>query len=101
MSWTVVRLDSAFDVYEERTELLMWLLNQSLDLSNKRKKFKRVPLPGNPEENQYKSSRFKNKTTTYNVYVKIREIQDKIEQQKDIVADFILPDGKYPNKLQT
>lgn len=76
--WTVARFDSVFDVYEEHTELLMQLLNLSLDLGNVRKKCRRIPIQGKTaEESMGQSMRFGNNSFTYNVYRKMEEIQDK------------------------
>ena len=44
--WTTVRFDSVFDIYEYLTELLMRLLNQSVNLSNRKKRCKRIPIQG-------------------------------------------------------
>lgn len=53
--WTVERLDTAFDVYEEHTALLMQLLNFSLDLSNSKKRCRLIPIPGKPEDTTFQS----------------------------------------------
>ena len=73
--WTVERLDSAFDVYEEHTALLMQLLNFSLDLSSSRKKCRLIPIPGKqPEDTIFQSMRFGNDSYIYNIYVKLTQL---------------------------
>lgn len=75
--WTAVRFDSAFDIFEENTWLLMQLLNRSLNLGGTRKKCCRLPIPGKtPEESMSQSARFGNKSYVYNVYRKMEEILD-------------------------
>lgn len=76
--WTPVRIDSVFDIYEEHTELLMILLNQSINLSDRKKRCSRIPIPGKTaEESISQSMRFGNNSFTYNIYRKIEEIFDK------------------------
>lgn len=76
--WTEERFDPAFDIYEQRTPLLMRLLNSSLDLSDSRKKCRRIPIPDKPPEQViYESMRFGNDSYVYNVYVKAIEILEK------------------------
>lgn len=74
-AWTVERLDSVFDVYEEHTALLMQLLNYSLDLSSSRKKCRLIPIPGKqPEDTIFQSMRFGNDSYIYNIYVKLTQL---------------------------
>lgn len=76
--WTIVRFDSAFDIYEEYAELLMLLLNRSVNLSDQKKRCSRIAIQGKtPQESECQSMRFGNKSFTYNIYRKIEEIQDK------------------------
>ena len=76
--WTVVRFDSAFDIHEEHAELLMLLLNRSVNLSDRKKRCSRIAIQGKtPQESECQSMRFGNKSFTYNIYRKIEEIQDK------------------------
>lgn len=74
--WTVERLDSAFDVYEQNPTLLMQLLNYSLDLSSSsRKKCRLIPIPGKqPEDTIFQSMRFGNDSYIWNVYVKLTQL---------------------------
>lgn len=73
--WTVERLDTAFDVYEEHTSLLVQLLNFSLDLSNIKKKCQLIPIPGKaPEDTIFESMRFGNDSYVWNVYVKLTQL---------------------------
>ena len=77
-NWTAVRFDSAFDIYEEHTELLMFLLSRSVNLSDRKKRCNRIPIQGKtPQESEYQSLRFGNNSFTYNIYRKMEEIQDK------------------------
>lgn len=76
--WTRERLDSVFDIYEEHTELLMVLLNRSVNLSDRKKRCNRIPIQGKTaQELECQSMRFGNNSFTYNIYRKIEEIQDK------------------------
>lgn len=76
--WTTVRFDSTFDIQEEHTELLMSLLNRSVNLSDRKKRCQRIPIQGKTaEESMSQSLRFGNHSFTYNIYRKIAEIQDK------------------------
>lgn len=76
--WTTVRFDSVFDIFEDYTELLMWLLNQSVNLSDRKKRCKRIPIRSKTaQELECQSMRFGNNSFTYNIYRKIEEIQDK------------------------
>lgn len=76
--WTVERLDSAFDVYEQNSALLMQLLNYSLDLSSSRKKCRLIPIPGKqPEDTIFQSMRFGNDSYTYNIYQKLTQLLSK------------------------
>lgn len=76
--WTTVRFDSAFDIHEEHTELLMQSLNRSVNLSDRKKRCKRIPIKCKTEqESECQSLRFGNKSFTYNIYRKLEEIQDK------------------------
>lgn len=76
--WTTVRLDSTFDIQEEHTELLMSLLNRSVNLGDRKKRCQRIPIQGKTaEESMSQSLRFGNHSFTYNIYRKIAEIQDK------------------------
>jgi len=73
--WTVERLDTAFDVYEEHTPLLMQLLNFSLDLSNSKKKCRLIPIPGKQlEDTVFQSMRFGNDSYVWNIYVKLAQL---------------------------
>lgn len=75
--WTRERLDSVFDIYEEHTELLMVLLNRSVNLSDRKKRCNRIPIQGKTaQELECQSMRFGNNSFTYNIYRKIEEIQD-------------------------
>lgn len=79
--WTVERFDTAFDIYEQHTPLLMQLLNDSLDLSNTRKKCERLPIPDKtPEQLKYESMRFGNSSYVYNTYVKLTEVLQKAKK---------------------
>jgi len=71
--WTVQRFDSAFDIQEEHTELLMTLLNRSVDLHNRRKKCSRVEI----RDDESHSMRFACHAFAYNVYVKLVEVISK------------------------
>lgn len=85
--WTVERLDTAFDVFEPRTTLLMKLLNQSLDLGNKKKKCERIEIQGKtPEQLLYESIRFGNKSFVYNIYNKLIEVFAKAKQRETAVT---------------
>ncbi len=76
--WNTVRFDSVFDIFEEHTELLMRLLNQSVNLSDRKKRCKRIPIQGKTaQELECQSMRFGNNSFTYNIYRKLEEIQDK------------------------
>lgn len=76
--WTVERLDSAFDVYEQNSALLMQLLNYSLDLSSSRKKCRLIPIPGKqPEDTIFQSMRFGNDSYIYNIYQKLAQLLSK------------------------
>lgn len=76
--WTTVRFDSTFDIQEEHTELLMSLLNRSVNLGDRKKRCQRIPIQGKTaEESMSQSLRFGNHSFTYNIYRKIAEIQDK------------------------
>lgn len=76
--WTVARFDSAFDIYEENTLLLIQLLNRSLNLGDTRKKCCRLPITGKtPQESMSQSVRFGNSSYVYNVYRKMEEILEK------------------------
>lgn len=76
--WTRERFDSVFDIYEEHTELQMQLLNQSVNLSDRKKRCNRIPIQGKTaQELECQSMRFGNNSFTYNIYRKIEEIQDK------------------------
>lgn len=96
--WTAERIDTAFDIYEQYTPLLMQLLNDSLDLSNTRKRCERIPIPNKtPEQLKSESMRFGNDSYVYNAYVKITEVlqkaqkngrtvtQEEIEEVQDIL----------------
>lgn len=73
--WSVERLDTAFDVYEEHTALLMQLLNLSLDLSSSKKKCRLIPIPGKQTEDTiFQSMRFGNDSYVWNVYVKLTQL---------------------------
>ena len=76
--WTTVRFDSAFDIQEEHTELLMLLLNRSINLGDRKKRCRRIPIQGKTaEESMSQSLRFGNHSFTYNIYRKIAGIQEK------------------------
>lgn len=76
--WTVERFDCAFDIYEQHKELLMMLLNRSVNLSNARKKCLHIPISGKtPEELLFQSMRFGNDSYTYNIYDKLRQLMDE------------------------
>lgn len=80
-NWTVARVDSVFDIFEERTSLLMQLLNQYLDLSDQKKKCERIEIKGKTlEQLIYESLRFGNASYTYNIYVKLTEVFDKAKK---------------------
>lgn len=92
--WTTVRFDSVFDISEEHTELLMVLLNRSVNLSDRKKRCKRIPIYGKTaEESECQSLRFGNKSFTYNIYRKLEEIQDKgraiTEEEKEEVQHLL------------
>ncbi len=73
--WTVERLDTAFDVYEEHTPLLMQLLNFSLDLSSSKKKCRLISISGKqPEDTVFQSMRFGNDSYVWNIYVKLAQL---------------------------
>lgn len=85
--WTVERIDTAFDIHEQHTLLLMQLLNDSLDLSNKRKKCERLPIPNKtPEQLKSASMRFGNDSYVYNGYVKLTEVLEKAEKNGRTVS---------------
>jgi len=76
--WTVERFDSAFDIYEPHKELLMMLMNRSVDLGNARKKCSHIPILGKtPEELLFQSMRFGNASYVYNVYLKLCQLMDE------------------------
>lgn len=75
-SWILVRFDYGFDIYEKHVDLLMQLMNRSLDLSNKAKKCSRIPVKGREQEDlMSESMRFGNASFVYNIYVKLKEIE--------------------------
>lgn len=77
-NWTTVRFDSVFDIHEELMELLMLLLSRSVNLSDRKKRCKRIPIYGKTtQESECQSLRFGNNSFTYNIYRKLVEIQDK------------------------
>ena len=79
--WTAERIDITFDIYEQHTPLLMQLLNDSLDLSNTRKRCERLPIPDKtPEQLKYESMRFGNSSYVYNTYVKLTEVLQKAKK---------------------
>lgn len=88
--WTVERFDSAFDIYEQHKELLMMLMNRSVDLGNARKKCSYIPISGKtPEELLFQSMRFGNASYVYNVYIKLRQLMDEgktlsAEEQQEV-----------------
>ena len=85
--WTVERIDTAFDIHEQNTPLLMQLLNDSLDLSNTRKKCERLPIPNKtPEQLKSESMRFGNNSYVYNAYVKLTEVLEKAEKNGRTVS---------------
>ena len=85
--WTVERIDTAFDIHEQHTPLLMQLLNDSLDLSNKRKKCERLLIPNKtPEQLKSESVRFGNDSYVYNGYVKLTEVLEKAEKNGRTVS---------------
>lgn len=71
--WTVERLDTAFDIQEENTELFMSLLNRSVDLHDGRKKCSRVEI----RDEESHSMRFACRAFAYNIYVKLIEVISK------------------------
>ncbi len=76
--WTVIRLDTAFDIFVENPELLMLLMNLSLELPSKKQC--NVSAPMNVEQFRkqlYESIRFGNDSYIYNGYVKWLEILAK------------------------
>lgn len=76
--WMMERADIAFDILEPQKRLMIWLLNQSLNLSNRRKQCERIEIRGKPfEESIYQSVRFGNSSFVYNVYDKEQEVSDK------------------------
>lgn len=92
--WTTVRFDSVFDIYEKHTELLMVLLNRSVNLSDRKKRCKRIPIYGKTtQESECQSLRFGNNSFTYNIYRKLVEIQDKgksiTEEEKEEVQHLL------------
>ena len=79
--WTAERIDITFDIYEQHTPLLMQLLNDSLDLSNTRKRCERLPIPDKtPEQLKSESMRFGNDSYVYNTYAKLTEVLQKAEK---------------------
>ena len=92
--WTVERFDCAFDIYEQHTELLMLLMNLSVDLSNARKKCSHIPIPNkSPEELLFQSMRFGNDSYTYNIYVKLQQLMDEgkvLSQQEQQEVQYLL-----------
>ena len=79
--WTAERIDTTFDIYEQHTPLLMQLLNDSLDLSNTRKRCERLPIPDKtPEQLKSESMRFGNDSYVYNTYAKLTEVLQKAEK---------------------
>lgn len=79
--WTAERIDTAFDIYEQYTLLLMQLLNALLDLSNTRKRCERLPIPDKtPEQLKSESMRFGNDSYVYNIYAKLTEVLQKAEK---------------------
>lgn len=85
--WTAERIDTAFDIYEQHMPLLMRLLNDSLDLSNTRKRCERLPIPDKtPEQLKSESMRFGNDSYVYNTYAKLTEVLQKAEKYGRIVT---------------
>lgn len=85
--WKEERIDTAFDIFEPHTALLMQLLNQSVNLDNQKKKCERIPIQGKTAEQLiYESMRFGNKSYTYNVYNKLLEVFDKAKKIDRIVT---------------
>jgi len=87
--WTVERLDSAFDVRVENTELFMSRLNRSVNLHNRRKKCRRVEI----KDDESHSMRFKCNSFAYNIYIKLIEAISKgkslSEKDKDEIRFLI------------
>ena len=78
--WTVTRLDTAFDVNVKSPELLVFLLNISLVLPKERGC--KYDLPKDEKERKKRmieSVWFGNGSYNYNVYAKLREVENKIE----------------------
>ena len=85
--WTVERIDTAFDIREQNTPLLMQLLNDSLDLSKRIKQCERLPIPNKtPEQLKSESMRFGNDSYVYNGYVKLAEVLEKAEKNGRTVS---------------
>lgn len=78
--WTVIRLDTAFDINVASPELLVFLLNISLVLPKERGC--KYDLPKDEKERKKRmieSVWFGNGSYNYNVYAKLREVENKIE----------------------
>lgn len=78
--WTVARFDSTFDVYAEHPALFMWLLNHALNLGDKKKQCRRIPVRADgktPGQLMSESMRFGNASYTYNIYAKLPEVAAK------------------------
>lgn len=78
--WTVARFDSTFDVYVEHPALFMWLLNHALNLGDKKKQCRRIPVRADgktPGQLMRESMRFGNASYTYNIYAKLPEVAAK------------------------
>ena len=75
--WTVVRLDSAFDIHERYAELLMHLLNWSVNLSDVKRKCTFQGPRDKQIDDTSVSLRFGNASFVYNVYRKEAELGSK------------------------
>lgn len=99
--WTVERPDTAFDIYTEPAPLLMQLLNDSLDLSNIRKKCERIPIPNKtPEQLKSESMRFGNDSYVYNAYVKLTEVFEKAEKNGRTVTQEEIEEVRYILRIE-
>lgn len=86
-TWTVERVDTAFDVYDEHPAYLMKSLNQSVDLSNKKKKCDLIEIKDKtPEQLVYESLRFGNSSYDYNIYVKLIELFDRAKKKNTTIS---------------
>ncbi len=81
--WTVERIDTAFDMYEDDPCEVMIIMNVNADIrANRRKRYRRKPINGDPDIIKRQSMRYGNNSETWNIYVKAEHIKYKKSQMK-------------------